>query len=61
MHTSQYHPLMTVQLHVAEVVIAAVVDIGASASLVQKRLAWKLRMWERVPKVQVKQGNVSYV
>ena len=36
-------------------------DTGASASVVGKRLAHKLRIWKRVRKVKVRQGDGSYL
>ena len=41
--------------------VEAVVDTGASASVVGKRLAHKLRIWKRVRKVKVRQGDGSFV
>ena len=52
---------MTVKLHLAEEQVEAVVDTGASASVVGKRLARKLGIWKRVRKVKVRQGDGSFV
>ena len=50
---------MTVKLHLAEEQVEAVVDKGASASVVEKRLARKLRIWKRARKIKVRQGDGS--
>ena len=50
---------MTVKLHLAGEEVEALVDTGASASVVGKRLACKLGIWKRVRKVKVRQGNGS--
>ena len=39
--------------------VEAVVDTGASASVVGKRLARKLGIWKRARKVKVRQGDGS--
>ena len=39
----------------------AVVDTGASASVVGKRLARKLEIWKRARKVKVRQGDGSFL
>ena len=39
----------------------AVVDTGASPSVVGKRLARKLGIWKRAKKVKFKQGDGSYL
>ena len=41
--------------------IEAVVDTGASASVVGQRLARKLGIWKRAKKVKVRQGDGSYL
>ena len=48
-----------VKLHVAEEEIEAVVDTRASASVVGKRLAFKLEIWKRVREVKVRQREGS--
>ena len=50
---------MTVKLHLAGEEIEAVVDTGASASVVGRRLARKLGIWKRARKVKVRQGDGS--
>ena len=50
---------MTVKLHLAGEEIEAVVDAGASASVVGKRLARKLKIWKRARMVKVRQGDGS--
>ena len=50
---------MKVKLHLAGEEIEAVVDTGASASVVGKRLAYKLGIWKRARKVKVRQGDGS--
>ena len=44
---------MTVKVHLAGEEVEAVVDTGASASVVGKRLAPKLGIWKRAKKVKV--------
>ena len=44
------------KLHLLGDEVEAVVDTGASASVVGKRLARKLGIWERASKVKVRQG-----
>ena len=46
-------------MHVVGEEVEAVVDTGASASVVGKRLACQLEEWTRVRKVQVRQGDGS--
>ena len=41
--------------------VEAVVDTGASASVVGKCLACKLQIWKRARKVKVRQGDGSLV
>ena len=36
-------------------------DTGASPSVVEKRLAYKLGIWKRARKVKVRQGDGSYL
>ena len=48
-----------VQLHLAGEEVEAVVDTGASASVVGKRLACKLGIWKRARRVKVRQGDGS--
>ena len=48
-----------VKLHVAGDEIEAVVDTRASASVVGKRLAFKLEIWKRVREVKVRQREGS--
>ena len=48
---------MTVKLHLAGEQVEAVVDTGASASVVGKCLAYKLGIWKRARKVKVRQGD----
>ena len=57
--TPRHTPLLTVKLHLAGEEVEAVVDTGASASVVGKRLACKLWIWKRARKVKVKQGDGS--
>ena len=52
-------PLLTVKLHLAGEEIEAVVDTGASASVVGKHLARKLGIWKKVRKIKVRQGDGS--
>ena len=53
------HPSLKVKLHLAGEEVEAVVDTGASASVVGKRLARKLGIWKRARKVKVRQGDGS--
>ena len=46
-------------MHLAGEEVEAVVDTGASASVVGKRLARKLGIWKRARKVKIKQGDGS--
>ena len=48
-------------MHLAGEEVEAVVDTGASASVVGKRLAQKLGMWKRARKVKVRQGDGSFL
>ena len=48
-------------MHLAREEIEAVVDTGASASVVGKRLARKLGIWKRARKVKVRQGDESHL
>ena len=57
--TPRHTPLLTVKLHLAGEEVEAVVDTGASASVVGKRLARKLGIWKRARKVKVRQGDGS--
>ena len=50
-----------VKVHLAGEEVEAVVDTGASASVVGKRLARKLGIWKRARKVKVRQGDGSYL
>ena len=59
--TPRHTPLFTVKLHLAGEQVEAVVDTGASASVVGKRLAHKLGIWKRARKVKVRQGDGSIV
>ena len=59
--TPRHTPLLTVKLHLAGEEIEAVVDTGASASVVGKHLARKLGIWKRARKVKVRQGDGSYL
>ena len=59
--TPRHTPLLTVKLHLAGEKIEAVVDTGASASVVGKRLARKLGIWNRARKVKVRQGDASTI
>ena len=52
-------PLLTVKLHLAGEEIEAVVDTGASPSVVGKRLARKLGIWKKGRKVKVRQEDGS--
>ena len=52
---------MSVKLHLAGEEIEAVVDTGASASVVGKRLARKLGIWQSAKKFKVRQGDGSYL
>ena len=55
--TSQHTPLLMVKLHLAREEVEGVVDTGASASVVGKRLARKLGIWKTARKVKVRQGH----
>ena len=50
---------MTVKVYLAGEEVKAVVDTGASASVVGKRLARKLEIWKRTIKVKVRQPDGS--
>ena len=50
---------MTVKLHLAGKEVEAVVDTGASASVVRKRLECKLGIWKRARKVKIRQEDGS--
>ena len=52
---------MMVKLHLADEEIEAVMDTGASASVVGKRLAHKLGIWKRAKKFKVRQEDGSYL
>ena len=52
---------MTVKSYFAGEQVEAVVDTGASASVVGKRLAHKLGIWKRIRKVKVMQGDGSHL
>ena len=54
-------PLLTVKLHLAEEEIETVVDTGASALVVGKRLACKLGIWKRVREVKFRKEDGSYL
>ena len=58
-HTTRHTPLFTVKLHLAGEEVEAVVDTGASASVVGTRLARKLGIWKRARKVKVRKGDGS--
>ena len=51
---SSTHPLLMVKVHLAGEEVEAVVDTGASASVVGKCLARKLKIWKRAKKVKVR-------
>ena len=53
-HTPQHTSLLTIKLHLAGQEVEAVVNTGASASVVGKYLAHKLGIWKRARKVKVK-------
>ena len=57
--TTRHTPLLPVKVHLTEEEVEAVVDTGASASVVGKRLARKLVIWKRARKVNVRQGDGS--
>src|SRR5258706_749272 len=57
--TPRYNPLLTVRIQIAGEEVEAVVDTGASALIVGRRLAVKLGVWKRARKVKVKQGDGS--
>ena len=57
--TPRHTPLLTVKVLVAGEWVEAVVDSGASAPVIGKRLACKLGVWKRARKVRVKQGDGS--
>ena len=59
--TPRHRPLLTVKLQLVEEEMGAVVDTGASASVVGKPLACKLGIWKSAKKVKVKQGDGSYL
>ena len=46
-------------MHLVGQEVEAGVDMGASVSVVGKRLAHKLGIWKRASKVKVKQGDGS--
>ena len=48
-------------MHLAREEIEAVVDTGASASVVGRRLARILGLWKRARKVKVRQGDGSFL
>ena len=48
-----------VKLHLAKEDVEGVVDTEASALVVEKRLARKLRIWKRARKIHVRQGDGS--
>ena len=48
---------MTVELYLAGEEVDAIVDTGASASVVGNRLAHKLGIWNKARKVKVRQGD----
>ena len=48
-------------MHLTGEEVEAVVDTGASASVVGRRLARKLGMWKRARKVKVRQGDGSFL
>ena len=52
---------MTVKIHLAGEEVEAVVDTGARASVVGRRLARKLRIWKRAMKIKVRQGDGSFL
>ena len=52
---------MTVHLHLTGEEIEAVVDTGASVSVVGKRLARKLGYWKRTRKVKIRQADGKYL
>ena len=52
---------MPVILHLAGEEVEAVVNTGASASVVGKRQARKLRIWKRAKNVKVRQEDGSYL
>ena len=48
-------------MHLTGEEVEAVMDAGASASVVGKHLARKLGIWKRARKVKVRQGDRSYL
>ena len=44
-------------MHLAEEEVEAVLDTGASASVVGRRLARKLEIWKRARKVKIRQED----
>ena len=58
---NRHTPLLTAKLYLAGEEVEAVVDTGASASVVEKHLACKLEIWKRAKKVKVKQGDGSFL
>ena len=59
--TPRHTPHLTVKLQLEGEQVEAVVDNGASASVVGKRLARKLGIWKIVRKVKVRQGDGSHL
>ena len=58
-HTPRHIALLKVKLYIAEEEVEAVVDTGASASIVGKRLARILGIWKKVRTRKVRQGAGS--
>ena len=50
---------MTIKLHFTGGEVEEVVDTGASASVVEKCLVFKLEIWKKARKVKVRQGDGS--
>ena len=48
-------------MHLAGEEVEAVVDTGARASVVERRLACKLGIWKRARKVKVRQGDGNFL
>jgi hypothetical protein len=59
--TPRHTPLLTVRILIAGEEVEAVVDSGASAPVVGKRLAIRLGVWKRARKVRVRQGDGSHI
>jgi len=57
--TPRHTPLLTVRITIVGEEVDAVVDTGASATVIGERIAKKLGCWKRARKVKVRQGDGS--